>query len=70
VAAYVALAPEAAARHHAGDPAVVLQQQWQQQLGVLAPKTVLTASALPMLPNGKPDRLAMTAELSALHGGT
>ncbi|MDQ0824400.1 O-succinylbenzoic acid--CoA ligase [Arthrobacter sp. B2I5] len=69
VAAYVALTPEAAARHDDGYPAVVLQQQWQQQLGVLAPKTVLTAPALPMLLNGKPDRLAMTAELSALHGG-
>ena len=69
VAAYVALTPEGAARHGAGDPAVVLQHQWQQQLGVLAPKTVLTAPALRMLANGKPDRLAMTAELSALHRG-
>ncbi|UUL77273.1 AMP-binding protein [Pseudarthrobacter sp. Fe7] len=79
VVAYVALAPEgntgtsAAAEgapgQEAGDPAVVLQQHWQRQLGVLAPKTVLTAPALRMLPNGKPDRLAMTAELSTLHGG-
>jgi O-succinylbenzoic acid--CoA ligase len=36
---------------------------------ILAPKTVLTAPALRMLPNGKPDRLAMTAGLSALHRG-
>ena len=79
VAAYVALAGEDGARkraatqekpgQEAGDAAVVLQQQWQQQLGVLAPKTILTAPALRMLPNGKPDRLAMAAELSALHGG-
>jgi O-succinylbenzoic acid--CoA ligase len=75
VAAYVAIAPaggdgrEGAGRLEAGDTAVVLQQHWQRQLGVLAPKTVLTAPALRMLPNGKPDRLAMTAELSALHGG-
>ncbi|KRE66637.1 AMP-dependent synthetase [Arthrobacter sp. Soil761] len=69
VAAYVALTPEGASGQEAGDAAVVLQQLWQQQLGVLAPKTVLTAPALRMLPNGKPDRLAMTAELSALHGG-
>ncbi|MDQ0767816.1 O-succinylbenzoic acid--CoA ligase [Pseudarthrobacter defluvii] len=69
VAAYVALAPDGAAGQEPGDPAVVLQSQWQRQLGVLAPKTVLTAPALRMLPNGKPDRLAMTAELSALHAG-
>jgi o-succinylbenzoate---CoA ligase len=30
---------------------------------------VLAASALLMLPNGKPDRLAMAAELNALHQG-
>ncbi|MDE8586098.1 AMP-binding protein [Arthrobacter sp. NQ4] len=79
VAAYVALAPQGAAGigtggeagpgHEAGDPGVVLQQHWQRQLGVLAPKTVLTAPALRMLPNGKPDRLAMAAELSSRHGG-
>ena len=75
VAAYVALAPDSTdgnstdGAHMAGDPAVVLQQQWRGTLGVLAPKTVLTAPALKMLPNGKPDRLAMTAELSALHQG-
>lgn len=75
VAAYVALAPDGGAAgeggpgQEAGDPAVALQRHWQQELGVLAPKTVLTAPALRMLPNGKPDRLAMTAELSTLHGG-
>ncbi|MHC6593089.1 AMP-binding protein [Arthrobacter sp. C152] len=75
VAAYVALAPDSSdgdstdGGHIAGDAAVVLQQQWRGALGVLAPKTVLTAPALKMLPNGKPDRLAMTAELSARHRG-
>ncbi|MFJ4172029.1 AMP-binding protein [Paenarthrobacter sp. NPDC089714] len=38
-------------------------------LGVLAPKTVLAVSELPMLPNGKPDRLAMIEQLEALHQG-
>ncbi|WP_285247044.1 AMP-binding protein [Pseudarthrobacter sp. efr-133-R2A-89] len=79
VAAYVALAGGGASGHgdtakagagqHAGEPGVELQKQWQRELGVLAPKTVLTAPELRMLPNGKPDRLAMTAELSALHKG-
>jgi O-succinylbenzoic acid--CoA ligase len=74
VAAYVALAGDAAAPGAAGsaapgEHAVVLEQEWHRRLGVLAPKTVLAASALRMLPNGKPDRLAMTAELSALHQG-
>jgi O-succinylbenzoic acid--CoA ligase len=79
VAAYVVLAPDRAGG--AGSPpgtggaagsrdaAVVLEQHWRSTLGVLAPKTVLAAAALRMLPNGKPDRLAMTAELSALHQG-
>ena len=74
VAAYVALAGEGAAQagggpDGSGDHAVVLEQEWRRTLGVLAPKTVLAASSLRMLPNGKPDRLAMTAELSALHQG-
>ncbi|NUS35932.1 MAG: AMP-binding protein, partial [Pseudarthrobacter sp.] len=73
VAAYVALAggalPGGGPGQAAGDAAVVLQRHWRATLGVLAPKTVLTAPALRMLPNGKPDRLAMTAELSALHEG-
>lgn len=74
VAAYVALA-ESARGAEAGDAlrsrdhAVVLQQEWRRTLGILAPKTVLAASSLPLLPNGKPDRLAMTAELNALHEG-
>jgi O-succinylbenzoic acid--CoA ligase len=38
-------------------------------LGVLAPKTVLAAGELMMLPNGKPDRLGMTVLLDALHQG-
>lgn len=72
VAAYVALAdpaPPSAPGAEGGDTAVVLEQQWHRMLGVLAPKTVLAASALLILPNGKPDRLAMTAELKARHQG-
>ena len=72
VAAYVALAdpaPDPAPGAEAGDTAVVLEQQWHRTLGALAPKTVLAASELLMLPNGKPDRLAMTAELKARHQG-
>jgi O-succinylbenzoic acid--CoA ligase len=38
-------------------------------LGLLAPKTVLAAGELLMLPNGKPDRLGMTVLLDALHQG-
>jgi O-succinylbenzoic acid--CoA ligase len=52
-----------------GGHAVVLEQEWHRTLGILAPKTVLAASSLLMLPNGKPDRLAMAAELNALHQG-
>ncbi|OAE02863.1 AMP-binding protein [Arthrobacter sp. OY3WO11] len=72
VAAYVALtdpAPDAAPGAEAGDTAVVLEQHWHRTLGIHAPKTVLAASRLLMLPNGKPDRLAMTAELKARHQG-
>lgn len=74
VAAYVALVGGGAAQagggpDASGDHAVVLEQEWRRTLGVLSPKTVLAASSLRMLPNGKPDRLAMTAELSALHQG-
>ena len=78
VAAYVALAtpPEGTAvpavpagTGGTGDHAVVLEQEWHRTLGILAPKTVLAASSLLMLPNGKPDRLAMAAELNALHQG-
>jgi o-succinylbenzoate---CoA ligase len=75
VAAYVALArpaggtagPEETAG--TGDHAVVLEREWHRTLGILAPKTVRAASSLLMLPNGKPDRLAMAAELNALHQG-
>ncbi|WP_309074884.1 AMP-binding protein [Paenarthrobacter sp.] len=38
-------------------------------LGVLAPKTVFADKDLPMLPNGKPDRMAMIDRLSELHQG-
>ncbi|WP_311213993.1 MULTISPECIES: AMP-binding protein [unclassified Arthrobacter] len=38
-------------------------------LGVLAPKTVFADKELLMLPNGKPDRLAMIERLSELHQG-
>lgn len=78
VAAYVALATpykgtaapaEPPGTGGTGDHAVVLEQEWLRTLGILAPKTVLAASSLLMLPNGKPDRLAMAAELNALHQG-
>jgi O-succinylbenzoic acid--CoA ligase len=38
-------------------------------LGVLAPKTVVADKELPMLSNGKPDRLAMIEQLSTAHQG-
>ncbi|MFW0772792.1 AMP-binding protein [Paenarthrobacter nitroguajacolicus] len=41
----------------------------EEALGVLAPKTVLADKKLPMLPNGKPDRMAMIDLLSNLHQG-
>ncbi|MDQ0677200.1 O-succinylbenzoic acid--CoA ligase [Arthrobacter pascens] len=82
VAAYVALdgdgasaspdsasATDAASGSGAGDHAVVLEQEWHRTLGLVAPKTVLAAPALLMLPNGKPDRLSMTERLNALHQG-
>ena len=72
VAAYVALSGAAdvqGAASPGGEPAVVLEQEWHRTLGLIAPKTVLADSALPMLPNGKPDRLAMTRRLNALHQG-
>ncbi|PNI09376.1 AMP-dependent synthetase [Arthrobacter sp. AFG7.2] len=68
VAAYVALEDQVSGPDARGAGAV-LEQEWRRTLGVLAPKTVLVASALLMLPNGKPDRLAMTSELNALHQG-
>ncbi|BCW68230.1 putative O-succinylbenzoic acid--CoA ligase MenE [Arthrobacter sp. NicSoilB4] len=42
---------------------------WAPALGALAPKTVLASDGLLMLPNGKPDRLAMTVRLTELHQG-
>jgi O-succinylbenzoic acid--CoA ligase len=74
VAAYVALAggntPQVAeGGSPTGDHAVVLEQDWHARLGLLAPKTVLAAPELLMLPNGKPDRLAMIERLNALHQG-
>ena len=70
VAAYVALTGTAGGPvPDSRDHAVVLEQEWHRTLGILAPKTVLAASSLRMLANGKPDRLAMTAELNALHRG-
>jgi len=63
VAAYVAVAdpsPEGIKGFTARREAV---------LGVLAPKTVLADKDLLMLPNGKPDRLAMIEQLSNLHQG-
>jgi O-succinylbenzoic acid--CoA ligase len=79
VAAYVALAgggtdsavpgTGAAEGSPTGDHAVVLEHEWHQRLGLLAPKTILAAPELLMLPNGKPDRLAMIERLNALHQG-
>jgi o-succinylbenzoate---CoA ligase len=63
VAAYVAVSDAASAQGS------VLAEQWHSTLGLLAPKTVLPASDLIMLPNGKPDRLAMIERLNALHQG-
>jgi o-succinylbenzoate---CoA ligase len=67
LAAYVAVAdssPEGiagfTARRH---------ETWGPVLGRLAPKTVLAAGELLMLPNGKPDRLGMAVRLDALHQG-
>lgn len=41
----------------------------EEVLGVLAPKTVFADKELPMLPNGKPDRMSMVDRLSELHQG-
>ncbi|WP_426299543.1 AMP-binding protein [Arthrobacter sp. R-11] len=60
VAAYVAM------DDFAGSPERLLAAA-HSGLGALAPKTVITAPALLMLPNGKPDRLAMGALLSEKH---
>ena len=63
VAAYVAVedsSPESIADYKA---------HCQESLGSLAPKTVLTTGGLIMLPNGKPDRLAMIELLTEVHQG-
>ncbi|GAA3309700.1 AMP-binding protein [Arthrobacter ramosus] len=63
VAAYVAVedsSPESIADYKA---------HCQESLGTLAPKTVLTTDGLIMLPNGKPDRLAMIELLTEVHQG-
>ncbi|MEE2567870.1 AMP-binding protein [Pseudarthrobacter sp. J64] len=65
VAAYVAVSGSPAS----AETAQALEDAWHRALGFTAPKTVLTAAELLMLPNGKPDRLAMTARLTAAHGG-
>lgn len=52
-----------------GSNGAALAEEWHRTLGLLAPKTVLPASELIMLPNGKPDRLAMIERLNALHQG-
>ena len=65
LAAYVAVAdgsPE-------GIRGFITSAVWAPALGPLAPKTVLAAGELLMLPNGKPDRLAMTVRLTELHQG-
>ncbi|MDJ0353906.1 AMP-binding protein [Pseudarthrobacter sp. PH31-O2] len=65
LAAFVAVAdtsPQGFANFAAGS-------RWAAALGTLAPKTVLAAAELLMLPNGKPDRLAMSVRLSELHQG-
>ncbi|MEZ2388431.1 AMP-binding protein [bacterium RCC_150] len=43
--------------------------RWAESLGVLAPKTVVFADGILMLPNGKPDRLAMIDLLAEEHQG-
>ncbi|MHA7221376.1 AMP-binding protein [Arthrobacter sp. RHLT1-20] len=65
LAAYVAVAdssPEGIEGFTAGAP-------WAPILGRLAPKTMLVAGELLMLPNGKPDRLGMIVRLHELHQG-
>jgi len=63
VAAYVAVADSSPAGIQG------FTSQRHDELGPLAPKTVLAAGELMMLPNGKPDRLGMTVRLEALHQG-
>lgn len=63
VAAYVAVADSTPA----GISGFTARRQ--DLLGPLAPKTVLAAPELILLPNGKPDRLVMTELLNQLHQG-
>jgi O-succinylbenzoic acid--CoA ligase len=67
VAAYIAVAdttPEGSSGF-----SVEFKVKRHDLLGPLAPKTVLAAPELIMLPNGKPDRVAMTELLNELHQG-
>jgi O-succinylbenzoic acid--CoA ligase len=65
LAAYVAVADSSPE----GIRAFSARAPWTPALGHLAPKTVLAAAELLMLPNGKPDRLGMAVQLDALHRG-
>jgi O-succinylbenzoic acid--CoA ligase len=66
VAAYVALADSSPASVEAF---MAGREDALRALGPLAPKTVLAAGELLMLPNAKPDRLGMTVQLDARHQG-
>ena len=72
VAAYVAVAaapPQGDAQASpAGDPPSCLNRNGTGA-GAPGPENRATAPELLMLPNGKPDRLAMTGRLNALHQG-
>lgn len=65
LAAYVALADSSPQ----GIEGFMAEASWAPPLGAMAPKTVLAAGDLLMLPNGKPDRLSMTVRLTELHQG-
>lgn len=65
LAAYVALADSSPQ----GIEGFMADASWGPLLGAMAPKTVLAAGDLLMLPNGKPDRLSMTVRLTELHQG-
>ena len=65
LAAYVAVADSSPE----GIRAFCARAPWAPALGHLAPKTVLAAAELLMLPNGKPDRLGMAVQLDSLHRG-
>jgi O-succinylbenzoic acid--CoA ligase len=63
VAAYVAVADSSA------EGIAEFTGRGFSTLGTMAPKTVLAAAELKMLPNGKPDRLQMIGALASLHQG-